>query len=111
MEDSQKRLIASLKNDPAFKALLAHLDEEVAGMLDGLAGAESPSEVLRWTRLWQVATKLVSRLRTAPEAMAEVIAQESDRPSLEANAWGMVDDDPFMRPNRPVPPPYQAANE
>ena len=58
MTDEQKRLISSLKNDPAYLALVSHLEDEVQEMLGGLAVAETPAEVLRLTRLWQVARKI-----------------------------------------------------
>lgn len=111
MSDDSKRLIASLKSDPAFKALLTYLDGEVADMLGALAEADAPSEVMRLTRVWQVAVKLVSRLRSAPEEMDKAIAEETGRNPLESNSWGIEEDDPFLRPSRPVPPPYQVAFE
>lgn len=110
MTDPEKRLIASLRFDPAFVALLDLLDSEVKGMLDSLQIAEDPKDILRLTKLWQVASRLTSHLRVAPEAMHEAIAAELDTPLKEPNSWGLdEEDDTFTRPRRPVPPPYQEA--
>ena len=105
MTDDQKKLISSLKNDPAYLALVSHMEEEVQGMLLGLENAETPQEIMRLTRLWQVAKKIVDRMRFLPEAVSEVIREETDRPSYETLLGD--DEDPFLRPRRPVPPPYQ----
>ena len=105
MTDDQKRLISTLKNDPAYLALVSHMDEEVRGMLEGLENAETPQEIMRITRLWQVAKKIVDRLRIIPEALTEVIQTETGRPSYETLLG--EDEDPFLRPRRPVPPPNQ----
>lgn len=109
LDEQQKRLIASLRTDPAFKALLSYLDGQVTDMLGALSEAESPSDVLRLTRLWQVAVKLVGRLRSAPEEMDKAINEELGRNPLESNSWGIEEDDPFTFHSRPVPPPYQTA--
>jgi hypothetical protein len=110
MTDPQKRLIASLRFDPAFVALLDLMDQEVKGMLDMLQTAEITADILRITRLWQVASRLTSHLRIAPEAMHEAIAQESVIPDKPTNHWGLdEDEDMVTRPNRPIPPPYQEA--
>ena len=105
MTDDQKRLISTLKNDPAYLALVSHMEDEVAGMLAGLENAETPQEIMRLTRLWQVARKIVDRMRFLPEAVSEVIKEETEKPSFETLLG--EDEDPFLRPRRPVPPTYQ----
>ena len=105
MTDEQKKLISTLKNDPAYLAFVSHMEEEVQGMLAGLENAETPQEIMRLTRLWQVAKKIVDRMRILPEALTEVLQEETGRPSLETLLG--QDEDPFLRPKRPVPPPYQ----
>ena len=105
MTESQRQLISSLKTNTAYLALVSHLDDEVAGILAGLEEAETPQEIMRLTRVWQIARKIVSRMKILPEAMSEVIAEEIGKPSLETLLG--PDEDPFLRPSRPVPPPYQ----
>ena len=83
MTDDQKKLISTLKNDPAYLAFVSHMEDEVREMLAGLENAESPQEIMRLTRLWQVAKKIVDRMRILPEAMTEIIHEERDRPALE----------------------------
>jgi hypothetical protein len=105
MTDDQKKLISTLKNDPAYQAFISHMEDEVREMLVGLENAETPAEIMRLTRLWQVAKKIVDRMRIVPEALTEVLQEERERPALESLL--PEDEDPFLRPRRPVPPPYQ----
>jgi len=105
MTDDQKKLISTLKNDPAYLAFISHMEDEVRGMLSGLENAETPQEIMRYTRLWQVAKKIVDRMRFLPEAVSEVLLEETERPSYESILG--QDEDPFLRPKRPVPPTYQ----
>ncbi len=106
MTTEQIRLIASLKYEPAYLALLDHLDEEVSGMLGSLENAETPAEIMRYTRLWQVAVKLVATLRIAPEAMADSLKIQAERGPVELGILA-EDEDPFLRPKRPFPPTSQ----
>lgn len=106
MTEDHARLIATLKDEPAYKALLLHLDEELAGMLDILREEFSPSKILHQTRLWQVASALISRLHVAPQAIHEMLTEQSQRPFAELDYW---EEDPFLRPKRPLPPSSQTA--
>lgn len=109
MTDEDRRLIASLKNDRAYLTLLAHLDEEVSEMLTPLENADKPAEIMQLTRVWQVARKLLNRLRYAPEAMHQIINDEQARPAGELRLFG-EDDNPFINVWRPVPPTAQSYN-
>jgi hypothetical protein len=107
--DEQTRLISSLKNDRAYIALLQYLDAQVNDMLGALAEAQTPADILRHTRLWQVAVKFLAQLRSAPEEMDKKLRELADMNPIELNHWGLEDEDPFTSNPRTLPPPYQTA--
>jgi len=104
MLEDHKRLVANLRHEAGFVALCNSIKSEVDALTEDLQNENDTAAALRKLRVWQVTRRLVNVLANTPEALAEEIRLEENRPMDEHLPFFGCEEDPFSR-RPPIPPP------